>query len=171
MTTIALEGMQFRGYHGHYEEENVLGGDYEVDVFIGTSIGKAAATDDLNHTINYETVYFICEAEFRQSHKLIETIIENIVYNLKHQFSTIQSLTVKVKKLDPPLGGKVRMASVEKEESYRSKCGRCGRGITCYGDENCWCFNLNINSKTREHIDSKYAGCLCKSCLTYFASI
>ena len=59
MAKLSLEGMDFHAYHGVYEEENILGGKYTVDVYLEIDIVKAAVTDDVQATVNYEVVYAI----------------------------------------------------------------------------------------------------------------
>ena len=54
MSQIALEGMRFYAYHGFYEEEQIIGNNYVIDVYIKTNFSEAAETDDLYKTINYE---------------------------------------------------------------------------------------------------------------------
>ncbi len=113
MSLIALEGMRFYAYHGFYEEEQIIGSDYLVDVFIDTTFANAAAGDDLYQTINYETVYLICQSAMRKNSKLLETVASRISLGIRHQFGNINSLIVRVKKLNPPLGGRVESAWVE----------------------------------------------------------
>ncbi len=168
MDLIALEGMRFYAYHGFYEEERIIGGEFEVDIYIHTSIKAASVEDDLYKTINYETVYLLCEAEMRKPKKLLETVAQSLVFQMKYHFNSIQNLKVRIRKLNPPLGGMVKNAYVETENSYLSKCGKCGKGIACYRDGTCWCFNLNIPSKTQEHLQDQFGSCLCASCLKYY---
>ena len=118
MAMIALEGMHFYAYHGFYEEEQVIGNDYVVDVYIETVFTRAAVDDDLYQTINYETVYLICEAVMRKKSKLLEAVANLIALDIKHQFRNIKELKVRVKKLNPPLGGRVDAAFVEVNGEY-----------------------------------------------------
>ena len=39
MAVIALEGMRFFAYHGFYPEENIIGTNYVVDVYITADFG------------------------------------------------------------------------------------------------------------------------------------
>ena len=105
MAIISLEGMRFRAHHGFYEEEQILGGDYIVDVVVSTNATKAAIDDDLEKTINYETIYLICEVEMKRNAKLLENVAERISLGIRHQFKNIKDMSVRVKKLNPPLGG------------------------------------------------------------------
>lgn len=170
MASIALEGMRFFAYHGFYEEEQVIGNEYIVDVLINTVFTKAAVDDDLYQTINYETVYLICDSVMRKKAKLLESVANQIALALKHQFRNIRELKVKVKKLNPPLGGRVDAAWVEVEGEFTKKCGRCDKPLLCYGDKTCWCMETHHFQKTLEQLRIHYGErCLCKDCLEFYA--
>ena len=170
MGLIALEGMRFYAYHGFYYEEQIVGNNFIVDVYITTAYGEATRKDDLYQTINYETIYLICQTEMRKKTKLLETLTARIILATKHQFSTIQEIQVRITKENPVLGGKVDKAFVEDSDSFVTKCGRCGKALICYQDQACWCHGLQIHPKTQETIRQQFKGCLCKTCLSYFAS-
>ena len=42
MAKVGLEGVKFFAYHGFYEEEQQIGGEYILDVFVETNINSAA---------------------------------------------------------------------------------------------------------------------------------
>ncbi|MCR9289313.1 dihydroneopterin aldolase [Saprospiraceae bacterium] len=169
MAVISLEGMEFYAKHGYYDEETIIGGEYIVDVHIKTNVDKAAVSDDLGETVNYETVYLICKAVMKKPAKLIETVANRIALNLKHQFRNMSELSVKVIKKNPPLGGTVASASIEVDGSYTKKCGRCSRPMLCYGDNSCWCMDTLIYQKTLDQMRGHYGNqCLCKQCLEFF---
>ena len=171
MALIALEGMRFYAYHGFYEEERVIGNDYVVDVYVDTVFTKAAMDDDLYQTINYETIYLICEAAMRKNSKLLEAVANHIELGIKHQFKFIKALKVRVKKLNPPLGGRVDVAYVEVEGDFLKKCARCDKPLICYGDNACWCMDTQLFQKTLEQLKAQYGNrCLCKDCLEFYAN-
>lgn len=176
MAVIALEGMRFRAYHGLYEEERILGNDFILNIEIVTDISKATVIQEhgiekLDNTINYETVYEICRIEMQTPHKLLETLIESIITALRWQFKEIGQASIKVKKLNPPLGGRVEASSVEETYNFLSQCGRCGSRIVCYKDSLCWCHEerAKIHPRTMEMLSAQFKGCLCKKCLKEFA--
>jgi len=169
MGQISLEGMKFYAYHGVYEEEQIIGNYYTVDVFIQTNFTQASMSDDVFDTINYETVYLICQAEMRKPVKLIETLIERIIMALKHQFATMLSVNVRIEKANPIPGAQLKNSAVEDEDSFVSQCPRCKSSFICYSDETCWCNDLRIHPKTRESITQEFRGCLCKKCLYFYA--
>jgi dihydroneopterin aldolase len=113
MSKVALEGMQFYAFHGFYEEERLMGTYFVVDVYIDTNFMMAASMDDLSGTINYETVYFICRVEMKRTAKLIETVAQRIHNKLSALFTSASGITVRVSKLNPPLGGPVARSFVE----------------------------------------------------------
>lgn len=171
MALIVLEGMRFYAYHGFYEEEQVLGNDYVVDVYLETNFNKAAVDDDLYQTVNYETVYLICEAVMRRNSKLLETVAHRISLDIKHQFKFIREMKVRVKKLNPPLGGRVDAAYVEVEGEFSKRCARCDKPLLCYSDHTCWCMDTKVFQKTLEQLKSHYGDrCLCKDCLEFYAA-
>ncbi len=170
MSVISLENMRFFSYHGFYDEEQILGGEYTLDISIMTDFTAAAMSDDLQKTVNYETVYAICDIEMREPRMLLETVVESIVESLKRNFTSLQAVEVKIRKLNPPLGGAVGAASVETAHDFASECGRCGKGIICYGSENCWCVDTKrIYPRTQELLARQFSGCFCKNCIETYA--
>lgn len=113
MATIALEGIHFYAYHGFYEEERIIGNHFILDVYVDIPITRAAATDDLYSTVNYEVVYRICQSEMRKPCRLLETLAQSIADRISGYFDEAGSVKVRVRKLNPPLGGRVESAYVE----------------------------------------------------------
>ena len=54
---IALEGMHFWAKIGYYEEEQIIGNEIHVDVYVDTKDLVLDGNDDLGSTLNYETIY------------------------------------------------------------------------------------------------------------------
>jgi len=169
MSQIALEGMRFYAYHGFYEEEQIIGNNYVIDVYIDTDFSAAVEEDDLYKTINYETVFLICQKEMRIKTKLLETIAARILYGLKYQFQNIHQVTIRIKKENPMPGVKLDSSTIELTQSFIKQCPRCGNPLISYDDENCWCQEVKVHPQTREMLAQKYQGCLCRNCLTYYA--
>lgn len=169
MGLIALEGMRFFAYHGVYEEEQQTGNQFIVDVYIDTSLDAIGDSDDVSKTINYETVFLICESVMRQPVQLIETLLYQIMDGLKHQFNNIHNVKVRVRKLNPMPGERVDSSYVEDEANFISTCPRCQSPFVCYQDGNCWCQQKQVHPATLESLQQQYGGCLCSNCLDFFA--
>ncbi len=170
MSVIALEGMRFFANHGVYDEERILGGEYLVDVLIEADVEEAGEEDELNKTVNYELIYTICDIEMSKPSDLIENVLQRIMIRIKENFNIIQQMTLKVTKLNPPLGGTVKSASIESDYDFTTQCGRCNRGMICYGDETCWCNETKtVHQRTSELVEQEYGSCVCPRCLDYYA--
>lgn len=114
MDIIALEGMKFIAAHGFYEEEAILRGEFLLDLEVAVDTENATAEDDLFKTINYETLFYLCKQEMEQPCKLLETVAHRIVDRIDSQFEDeIMGIRLKLRKMNPPLDGRVAAASVE----------------------------------------------------------
>lgn len=124
MALIALEGMRFYAYHGFYPEEQIIGSEYIVDIHVDANTQMAAATDDLYKTVNYETIYLICQAEMRKPTQLLEALVQRIVSKINNIFGRkVTGLKVRIKKMNPPLGGRVECSFVEVDNLSRNGKG------------------------------------------------
>ncbi len=182
MALISLEGMRFRAHHGLYEEERILGNDFILDVFIDTNIEHAQTVlehdiEKMTNTVNYEIVYDICRFEMGKPQKLLETVIQEIIYKLKRHFTNMLMVTVKLRKANPPLGGQVEYAIVTEIKRFQKECAKCNDPMICYkegkfNDQTCWCeqgAKNNIHPRTIEILAQRYKEpCLCPKCLKEF---
>lgn len=169
MGLISVEGMRFFAKHGVYDEEQLVGNNFVVDVHIETAFDDAAREDDIHQTINYETVFLICQAALKKETDLIETLLFRIINGLKKQFNTIQEVKVRVCKLNPLPGEQMDKACVQMEDSFVNGCPRCESPFICYNDDNCWCQSIQLHPGMQKNLREKYRGCLCDSCLAFYA--
>jgi len=115
MSTISIEGMEFFAYHGCFKEEQIIGTKFIVDLFLETNTILAEKSDKLNDTVNYQTVYQVVKAEMETKSKLLEHVGRRVLTRLKKEFPTINHARLKIKKLNPPLGGKMDFVALELE--------------------------------------------------------
>jgi len=116
MDRIVLEGMEFYASVGYYQEEKELKGRFSIDVAIWSDLSASGASDDLNETINYETVYQFCKNVMALEYDLLETIGTEIADEIKNQWPHIEKVRVSVSKWNPPLPGKVKRSLIEIEK-------------------------------------------------------
>ena len=116
MHKVLLENMRFHAKHGVFEEEQVIGGYFEVNVEMETDFTESMKTDKLNGTIDYSKVYFLIEQQLTTSSKLIEHLGKRIIDVLYSEFPSIQHIKLKVSKLNPPISGEIERVSVIIEE-------------------------------------------------------
>ena len=113
MDKLVLKGLKFRGLHGYFEEERVEGNEFEVDVTFTTSLEESAKMDDLSKTIDYSKAQEIVASVMKgESKKLIETLTFLIGQKMYSYFPDIDSLEVRVRKLNPPMPGKAEYSEV-----------------------------------------------------------
>jgi len=112
MGLIQIEGMEFYSFHGHYLEEQIVGSRFVVDLTIETDMSRAARTDNLDDAVNYQRAYEIVRAQMEKKSYLLENIAGRILDALFDELNGIISATVKVSKLNPPVGGKTAAVSV-----------------------------------------------------------
>ena len=113
MGTISVEGMEFYAYHGCFEEEQVIGTRFTVDLFMETDTSAAEITDNLAKTVNYQAVYGLVANEMKVKSKLLEHVGRRILDRLGNEFPQITGARIKISKMNPPVGGKVERVSVE----------------------------------------------------------
>lgn len=110
--TIELENMEFYAFHGHYEEEQVVGNRFRVDLSFDVDGERAALTDELATTVSYLDVYQCVREQMEIKSHLLEHVSRRIAEALKERFPAILALRLKVSKMAPPLGGQVEKVSV-----------------------------------------------------------
>ncbi len=113
MAIIALENIHLYGKHGCYDAEAMLGGHYEMNIYVKTDVREAAETDDLKHTIDYEAVYNYCIEIFSTRHNLLETLAYKMAHGLLKKYDSAHAVRVKLSKLHPPLPGQVERSTVD----------------------------------------------------------
>lgn len=112
MSMIAIEGMEIYAYHGCFEEEKIIGTGFLVDLWLTTDTSEAEKTDNLKKTVNYLKVYQVVVNEMKVSSNLLEHISRRILIAVQREFPQVDWVKVKIQKLNPPLGGKMKSVSV-----------------------------------------------------------
>jgi len=112
MSTIAIEGMEFYSYHGHFEEEAVIGTKFNLDLYLETDTSKAELSDNLDDTVNYLAVYQVVKEQMDNSSYLIEHVARRILDEVMKAFPTIEFAELKFRKMNPPLGGQMESVSI-----------------------------------------------------------
>jgi dihydroneopterin aldolase len=72
--------------------------------------------DDLEGTLDYEIIYHIVKKNMQQPVKLIEYLAHNIIADLREVLSDEDTIKLKIRKLNPPLGAKIGASVVELED-------------------------------------------------------
>jgi 7,8-dihydroneopterin aldolase/epimerase/oxygenase len=119
MSKILLENMEFFAYHGCFEEERIIGNKFFVDLEIDTDTSKAEMSDELRDTLNYQEVYNVLKEQMQVKSHLLEHLGRRIIDALDRRFKSIRYVKIKVSKMHPPLGGKMRSVSLVMERNMQ----------------------------------------------------
>lgn len=117
MGIIEIENMEFFSYHGCFKEEKIIGNTFLVTLTLEVDMHKASMSDDIADALNYQTAYQLVASEILKPSNLLENVACRILDALYAQFDTLHRATVKVSKLNPPLGGKIEKVSVIQSRS------------------------------------------------------
>jgi dihydroneopterin aldolase len=121
MGLIRIEQMEFYSYHGCFEEERIVGNRFVLDLEMETDMNLATQTDRIGDALNYQTAYELVKQEMKTTSYLLEHIASRILDALFNKFPNLLSATVKVSKMNPPMGGKIKAVSIELTRKLDSK--------------------------------------------------
>ena len=109
---IELEGMEFKAYHGCFEQEKVRGNVFTVDFRGELDLSAAAESDNLADTLNYGEIYDIVADEMSIPSELLENVAGRIVKAIEAKFPELISFSVRVSKKRPPVEGVAQWSRV-----------------------------------------------------------
>ena len=110
---IILEGMEFHAFHGVMEEEKKIGGKYVVNLYVSVP-DESGADDNINSTINYQSLYKIIENVLlrEKNANLIENLAHSIIRDIYRGFTNVINVKMVLYKYNPPIGGKIERAGI-----------------------------------------------------------
>ena len=110
---IRLASMSFYGYHGVSASERETGRMFEVDCELEVDLADAGHSDRLTDTIDYTKVYEVIKESLEdKAFSLLEAIAGQLAAKLLDNFP-IYSVTLRVRKLNPPIAGHIKYIEVE----------------------------------------------------------
>jgi dihydroneopterin aldolase len=122
MGKIVIEEMEFYAFHGHYQEEQIVGNRFLVDLEMDTDLSLPAASDNLGDAVNYQKAYQIIKDEMhRTKSNLLENIGKRILDALYAEMSGIRKATIRIRKLNPPMGGPIKSVGIKMSRKHKTK--------------------------------------------------
>ncbi len=109
---IELENVRFHARHGVMKQERITGNEFEVNLKVKTDFASALESDNLDNTISYADIYDVIKTEMMKPSDLIEHVAGRILKRLIENWPQLDSIYLKVSKLNPPIPGEVAKASV-----------------------------------------------------------
>ena len=109
---VALEGLEFHAFHGVYPHERISGNYFTVDIAVEADFTKGATYDELDGTVNYETLFQIVKEEMEKPSKLLEFVAEKIISKIFSDLPSVTAIELSISKQNPPIGGKCKRATI-----------------------------------------------------------
>ena len=114
MGKIIIEEMEFYAFHGHYQEEQIVGNRFLLDLEMEADLAAPANSDNLKDAVNYQLAYKIIKHEMRRTKsKLLENIGKRILDALFTEMEGLEKATIRIRKLNPPMGGPIKSVGIK----------------------------------------------------------
>ncbi|MGI5821759.1 MAG: dihydroneopterin aldolase [Bacteroidales bacterium] len=115
LSEIVLSEMEFYGFHGCFAEEKIIGTHFKVDLTMKVDISEASQHDDVLLTVNYQSVYQDIKKIMERPVNILETLCSKILSMIRLQYPQVVHAEVKVCKMNPAIGGKVKYVAVSSQ--------------------------------------------------------
>lgn len=100
--TIELTRLRFFAKHGLFAEEQKIGNEFEVDLFVSYDPGDILI-NELSETVNYASLFAILKDEMQKPRKLLETFAMEITDLFHITYPSIRKIEITLSKLNPPI--------------------------------------------------------------------
>ena len=110
---IFIAGLRMRACHGVLPQERIVGGDFEVNLSVEYDITRAMATDDVADTLSYADLSELVRREMAVPSNLLEHVAGRIAKTIIERWPQVQSVSLSITKLNPPMGADCDGAGVE----------------------------------------------------------
>lgn len=102
MLSIHLHNIILFAFHGIYEEEKILGNEFELNITVAYS-PKKIPIKHLQDTIDYIAVYELVKKRMAISTPLLETLASEMAEEILATFFLAEKVSISIKKLYPPV--------------------------------------------------------------------
>ncbi len=111
--TIKLYSIKLFAHHGAYEEERLIGNNFEIDIAVDIKMPVGSSNDNLEDTLDYVSLAKIVTrvSEVKQYY-LIEAFANDICKMILHEQPTVDSVTIEVRKLNPPMSVEIESVAI-----------------------------------------------------------
>lgn len=111
---IRLAAIEIFAHHGVQQEEIEYGNHFEIDVEIEIPDTRGLETDALAETLDYTKIAAsVSSVSAQRRYNLLEAFAHDISMELEKNFPRFLSMSIKVRKLNPPMEESVKFVEVE----------------------------------------------------------
>ncbi len=104
MLSIHLHNIKFFAYHGIYEEEKLLGNEFELNMTIKHSPQRLPVRH-LEDTVDYISVYELVKERMAVATPLLETLATSIAREILEKYPLAEEVLISIRKMYPPVSG------------------------------------------------------------------
>ncbi len=104
MLYIFLKDVRLKAFHGVYEEERVLGGDFVVNLEV-QYLPELRIIIELEDTLNYEALFQMVQQRMAQPTALLEQIVMELTAQIMEKYPQIRFCRLHIEKCNPPIEG------------------------------------------------------------------
>ena len=117
MGKITVNNLQVYSYHGCFTEENKIGAEYNLKIWVEGDFSKAEKTDSIADTVDYVAIADIACDEMAIPSKLIENVAARILSKILSSWPEIRKSGLTIKKVAPPMNEYVQSVEYTIEKS------------------------------------------------------
>jgi len=111
---IRLNGIKIFAHHGVYPEEIEKGNHFEIDLEVELPDLYKGKGDSLADTLDYSRLYTtVIKVSRNRRYNLLETFASDICDEVFAVYSAVEYVRIKIRKLNPPIGGEIDSVEVE----------------------------------------------------------
>ena len=115
MAVININSIKTYSFIGCMDEEKKIGSEYEINIKISFSCEFKNLNDNLKGTVDYVSVSKVVNDEMKKEHNLLETAVDIIGNKLLSVDDKIESVSVEIKKMNPPIVGKAHFVALKEK--------------------------------------------------------
>lgn len=116
MLTITLQKLQFHAYHGFYDEEKIIGNNFEIDIAVTIDVPEKIT--EIKQTVDYVIIYELVKKRMQQPTQLLETVAQQLADNIHSLDERVNEVQVTIKKLSPPIEQFEGSISIHYKKAY-----------------------------------------------------
>ena len=117
MGRITVNNLQVYAYHGCFSEENKIGAEYNLNIWVEGDFSQAETTDSIDETVDYVAIADLACSEMETPSKLIEHVAARILSKILSNWPEIKKSGLTIKKLSPPMNEYVESVEYTIEKS------------------------------------------------------
>lgn len=103
MLTVGLKDIKFRAYHGVYASEQIVGGDFILNLSVEYNPGNNVF-HHIEETLNYEELFQMAKDIMEKPVALLEQVVTELAGKIFITYQMVEQVSINLEKCNPPIG-------------------------------------------------------------------